>query len=139
MPIYETGEDLKREKEAAEYLAEKWGVVFFKKIGHDRIDFRITKNKEVIAFCEIKTRYKKFEEIERWGGFYFSFDKWKIAKLNNDVSGLPLIIVYIMEDGLYWAKFEDFEKRKVFYNGRTDREDGLEDCVLLDAKVFKKI
>ena len=140
-PLYETASDLNRESKIAEFLETAWGCSFNKLSIKYGLDFAITVNDRVKAFCEIKTRNYSMPEIANMGGYLLSIGKWMSAKHLSESSGLPFLLIVCATDALYQGRFTEFKHNNVLLRGRKDRNDwqDIEPCVLLDTKRFKKL
>lgn len=140
-PLYETESDLNRESKIAEFLETAWQCSFKKLSIKYALDFALTVDGKVKAFCEIKTRNYTMNEIQSMGGYLLSIGKWTAAKQLCDSSGLPFVLIVSAKDALYKGRFIDFKPDDVLLRGRKDRNDwqDVEPCVLLKTNRFKRI
>ena len=140
-PLYETGEDLERERNVADAVASIWDCSFAKLPIKYGLDYAIRADKGVVAWAEVKCRNYAMSDIGRLGGYMLSLDKWMAAKSLSQSTGLPFLLIVNALDGLYYAKFQTFLAMRVDFMGRRDRNDwqDMEPCVLLDVKSFNRL
>jgi hypothetical protein len=140
-PTYETQEDLDIENKIASLLEKTWNCDMVKMPVRYHLDFVMKRNGKAVAFCEIKTRSRTMEAINKLGGYLLDIGKWSSAKQLVDCSGLPFILVVCTLDGTYYARFTEFVPKGVDVKGRTDRNDWQDvgPCVVLDTQLFKRI
>jgi hypothetical protein len=106
------------------------------------LDYAFTRKNRVVAFCEIKVRNYSMQQIQQFGGYLLSVDKWLAAKSLSQVTKTPFVLVVQTNGGLYYSSFKDeFLHDGVTLGGRTDRSDwqDVEPCVLLNIKRFQQI
>ena len=140
-PLYETDSDLNKESKIARFLEVAWGCSFKKLPIRYALDFALTVDDTVKAFCEIKTRNYSMKEIQSMGGYMLSIGKWMAAKQLSEASGLPFVLIVCTTDALYQGRFVSFKPDSVSLKGRKDRNDwqDIEPCILLNANQFKRI
>lgn len=140
-PQYETDADLQRESAVIERFKSKWNVEVEKLPVRYYLDYIMHRGDKTLAFCEIKTRNVKIQQIKDWGGFILSLSKWISAKNIVEATGLPFILIYRTFDGDYYNKITEFTHDGIYYRGRTDRNDwqDMEPCVMLNADRFKEL
>jgi hypothetical protein len=139
--MYESDEDLERESVVVRALEMAWKCKMIKLPIKYHLDFVVTRADKAVAFCEIKTRNYTWAEIDAFGGYLISIDKWMSAENLNRISGLPFLLIVKAKDDLYYATFTEFKPDDVVVRGRTDRKDwqDIEPCVLLDTKRFNRL
>ena len=140
-PQYETDADLQRESAVIERFKSKWNVEVEKLPVRYYLDYIMHRGDKTLAFCEIKTRNVKIQQIKDWGGFILSLSKWISAKNIVEATGLPFILIYRTFDGDYYNKITEFTHDGIYYRGRNDRNDwqDMEPCVMLNADRFKEL
>ena len=138
---YETQKDLDGEKKMAQIMEGKWACQMFKLPIKYHLDYAITRNDQIIAFCEMRSRKYSLEKLNEMGGFYISLEKWKSAKQLYDLTELPFIMALETPYALYYAMFKEFKPDGYTISGRKDRGDwqDIEPCVLLNTKRFTKL
>jgi hypothetical protein len=135
---YETQKDLDGEKKMAQIMEGKWACQMFKLPIKYHLDYAITRNDQIIAFCEMRSRKYSLEKLNEMGGFYISLEKWKSAKQLYDLTELPFIMALETPHALYYAMFKEFKPDGYTISGRKDRGDwqDIEPMVLLDTNRF---
>jgi len=74
------------------------------------VDFFMTKDKQVRAICEVRTRADRYEDVQKWGGMFLNYRKLSKALDMSQHLQLPfLFIAYFMQDNLlvYWKITDD--------------------------------
>jgi len=115
-PMYESHESLHAERTVAEFLSKKWGCSVFKLPIKYKIDFAFVKDNRVVAWAEIKERSRKYDEM------FISLDKWLAGKEISLSTGIPFVVVFAFDDGIYWRSVQGDDPRIVI-GGREDRGD----------------
>jgi hypothetical protein len=144
-PRYETPEDEARERAIAEELARIWRVRLIKLRDLYPCDWAIlAKDAEtILAYVEIKDRNgHSMEQLDRWGGVFFSALKWGLCSHLCRVSDRPFIFVPKAASVLYayktWAQHMHLHDG-VNLGGRRDRgdPDDIEPVIMLRAHRFR--
>lgn len=139
--LYEKQEDLDRESAVARVLEVAWNCSMAKLAIKYHLDYVAKRGDTAAAFCEIKSRSYSMEQIDRFGGYLLSINKWSSAESLYRASSLPFILVVCATDGIYYASFTTFKPDSVVVRGRKDRNDwqDIEPCVLLNTSRFTKL
>jgi hypothetical protein len=140
-PLYETQKNLNVERDVATLLEDKWKCSVVKMPIKYGLDFTLTRNGEITAFCEIKCRNYNLNQLDRMGGYFISLGKFISAKTLVEFTKLPFFLVLKTTDGIWYRKFTEFDGLKFVVNGRKDRGDwqDVEPMVLLETKLFNKV
>lgn len=135
-PLYESDNDLQNEKQIIKLLSHKWGCSFYKLPIRYHLDYAATRNKEVVAYVEVKARNYSMQQIDSMGGYMLSVGKIVAAKN----MWLPSIVVVKLIDGIYQCRIDE-GLFPVHIMGRTDRGDNqdVEPCVLIPSTKFKLV
>lgn len=144
MPLYETKEDIGREREVASRLSEKYHVDFVKMPKTWPVDWAcVDKSDNVLAFVEIKCRHNyTYEWMDRNGGLIL--DVRKLVAFDNLIrtSGLSCTLAIQFKGGdIYtWTHREGLARPfRIVVAGRRDRDDGMEACAIIPMSFFKLI
>jgi hypothetical protein len=140
-PIYETTEDLKNERDVADYLSSIWGCEFVKlKISYG-LDFAVVKGNEVVSVAEVKCRNYTSDQIDRLGGLMLSASKAHRAGEWMNRHEIQFLLIAKLKDGLFISAIEDWSPYDVKIAGRTDRGDwqDVEPCCMIPMSEFKKM
>jgi hypothetical protein len=98
--IFEKQEDLQREKKAIETFVNRFGGSY-KKLSPDDVDYRVyDKNKNLIAYVEVKSRLKKVKDA-----FPLPIAAKKVTKLCD--KRLNPTIIWACEDGILYGKIQE--------------------------------
>jgi len=98
--IFEKQEDLQREKKAIETFVNRFGGSY-KKLSPDDIDYRVyDKDKNLIAYVEVKGRLKKVKDA-----FPLPIAAKKVTKLCD--KRLNPTIIWACEDGILYGKIQE--------------------------------
>jgi hypothetical protein len=121
--IFESEEDLKREKKAIETFVNVFNGSY-KKLDQFDIDFKLLdENKKVIGYAEVKGRIKNMSDA-----YPLPIAIRKISKLVD--KRLNPIIIWACEDGIIYGR-PDKLKGVIQYGGRPNREGALNDSELM--------
>lgn len=140
-PMYETPEDLKNEKDVANYLSGLYGCDFVKlKISYG-LDFAIVKNSLMVATAEIKCRNYTSAQIDNWGGLMLSATKAHRAHEWFLVHRIPFLLIAKLKDGIFVANIGDWGAYRIEMTGRTDRNDwqDIEPCCIIPMNNFDRV
>lgn len=138
-PYYETSKDLDREKQIAQVLNDAWNCTLVKMSVKYHLDYAITRNEEVVGYCELKSPNYALADFKRFGGFFISLDKFMAARRLYEATKSPCMIVINATDGVWYATFHDAILTSIKIKGRKDRNDwqDMEPCVVLNTDQFK--
>lgn len=121
--IFETEEDLRREKKAIETFVNIFGGTYQKLDPRD-IDYKIfDKDKTLIAYAEVKGRIRTM-----LNAYPLPISARKVVKL-EDKRLLP-VIIWACEDGIIYGKINNL-KGEVKWGGRTPRDHSFDDSELM--------
>ena len=140
--LYESAENLDKERDVALFLEEKWKCEAVKMPIKYGLDYTFRRNKELVGFCEIKCLNYELSQFDRMsGGYFISLGKFMSAKSLVEFTKLPFFLVLDTNDGIYYRKFTNFENLRFTVNGRKDRSDwqDVEPMVLLETDLFTKM
>lgn len=132
-PMYETQEDLQRERQVMERLCEAWKVGCQKLPTKYVIDYGMLRDEKVVAWLEIKCRSKKYDEM------ILSAAKWFAGKDLARQTALSFVLVYAFPDSsIHYLTIEPDMNPEIRFEGRTDRNDwqDREPCVILPLEWF---
>jgi hypothetical protein len=138
-PIYESKQDLDREKQLSTILSEAWSCSFVKMPIKYHLDYAMLRDEKIVGFCEMKSPNYSLADFRRFGGFFISLDKFMSSNKLNGTTMLPCFIVLNALDGVWYASFHDAKLTAIKMKGRKDRNDwqDMEPCVVLDTDQFK--
>lgn len=114
--MYETVDDLNREKDVADLMALSWNCTAHKLPIHYEVDFALTRCDNIKAWAEVKCRSRTYDVM------YVSLHKWKAGKELSRVTGLPFLLVYGVNGKVYWTKADELQPTFCM-GGRADRND----------------
>lgn len=140
--LYESPENLEKERAVALFLEEKWKCEAVKMPIKYGLDYTFRRNKELVGFCEIKCLNYELSQFDTMSnGYFISLGKFMSAKSLVEFTKLPFFLVLNTIDGIYYRKFTEFDNLKFTVNGRKDREDwqDVEPMVLLETALFTKL
>lgn len=100
------------ETKIIDFIEQHWNVesIRTQESKYCPIDFFMTKDKQVRAICEVRTRADSFEDVKKWGGMFLNYRKLSTALKMSKQLQLPfLFIAYFMKDNLlvYWKITDD--------------------------------
>jgi hypothetical protein len=138
-PLYETAEDLDNEREVVKRLKDCWRLTEVKKLPRSYgLDYRLIRDGEIVAFCEIKCRNLSFGYGD---GFHLSLNKVMRARAMMDVTQRHCVLVVRFSDGK--IRYADFEHHKDGCRdiGRVDRDDpaDIEPGCVFPWSTFKEL
>jgi hypothetical protein len=121
--IFETAEDLIREKKAIETFVKTFGGSYQKLDPYD-IDYKIfDKNKKVIGYVEVKGRIRTMRDA-----YPMPISAHKVIKLID--KRLNPLIIWACEDGIIYGRPENLVGQ-VKQGGRPPREGAVSDIELM--------
>ena len=103
---------LELETKIIEFIQQHWNVesIRTQQSKYCPVDFFMTKDKQVRAICEVRTRADSFDDVKKWGGMFLNYRKLSTALKMSKQLQLPfLFIAYFMKDNLlvYWKITDD--------------------------------
>ena len=121
-PRYESPEDLKNEKEIADFVERKYGIMLRKMPDRYYIDFMAFKDQSAVGVVEIKRRYRT---VGKFSTLFLNLDKWTHGTKFFYDHGLPVSFVVGFDDGIYRYKYQTEDKQmfQIKFAGREDRGD----------------
>jgi hypothetical protein len=123
MTIFETEEDLRREKKAIELFVSLFGGSYQKLDPFD-IDFKVfDKDKKLIAYAEVKGRIRTMRDA-----YPLPVAAKKIVKLID--KRLSPILIWSCEDGIIYGKANKLHG-EIKWGGRPPRTDSSSDNELM--------
>lgn len=121
--IFETEEDLRREKKAIEIFVNTFGGSY-KKLDPQDIDYKIFDKKgELIAYAEVKGRVRTMN-----AAYPLPIALRKISKLAD--KRLNPLVIWACEDGIIYGKVNKL-KGEIKWDGRVPRENSFNDSELM--------
>lgn len=135
--IYETKQDIQRERSVAEKLAELWQAQARHLPRLYPVDVAMLRNGRVVAFLEIKNRTRPYTDFSRF--YRISLHKYVEMTKLKATTDLPVLLVVRFGCGtIAYRQTELNDKPTVVYSGRVDRNDpaDLEPHVELPIKDF---
>ena len=136
-PLYESQQDLLRERDVADQLSYRWNCEIYKMPVRYQIDWAMLRGGELKAFAELKIRNN---EIGRYETFMISLGKWVYGNQLSVISGVPFLVVVRWSDGLFWHE-AGTAPITISMGGRFDRNDSqdFEPMVHISTSAFKRI
>lgn len=123
MTIFETEQDLIREKKAIELFVKIFDGSFKKLDPHD-IDYKVfDKDKNLIAYAEVKGRIRSMRDA-----YPLPISVKKLIKLID--KRLNPVIIWACEDGIIYGKASKL-KGEIKWGGRAAREGSSNDAELM--------
>lgn len=123
MTIFETDQDLIREKKAIETFVNVFGGSF-KKLGAQDIDFKVfDKNGELIAYAEVKGRLKSMSSAYPLPVALSKLSKLIAKRLNP-------VMIWACDDGIIYGKVFSLVGQ-VRMGGRTPRDGSNTDVEMM--------
>ena len=140
-PLYETPEDLAREREVADILEEAWSCSLHKLPLSYHLDFCGCRGKEILSFIEVKVR-KCLPTTYR--SIMLSLNKFQHGLHYAVSTGCPFLFVVAFKDGsIYHKNLCDVpEEFPLEFGGRTKntRDDfDVEPCILIAMEDMKEL
>jgi hypothetical protein len=121
--IFETEEDLRREKKAIEIFVNIFGGSYQKLDPRD-IDYKIfDKDKNLIAYAEVKGRIRTMSN-----SYPLPISARKVVKLTD--KRLNPVVIWACEDGIIYGKVNNL-KGEIKFGGRPQRENSFDDSELM--------
>jgi hypothetical protein len=121
--IFETEEDLRREKKAIETFVNTFNGSY-KKLDPQDIDYKVFDKKgELIAYVEVKGRIRTMNSA-----YPLPVALRKISKLSD--KRLNPLVIWACEDGIIYGKVNKL-KGEVKLGGRTPRDNSFTDSELM--------
>jgi hypothetical protein len=121
--IFETEEDLRREKKAIEIFVNIFGGSYQKLDPRD-IDYKIfDKDKNLIAYAEVKGRIRTMSN-----SYPLPISARKVVKLTD--KRLNPVVIWACEDGIIYGKVNNL-KGEIKFGGRLQRENSFDDSELM--------
>lgn len=121
--IFETEEDLRREKKAIDTFVSTFGGSY-KKLDPKDIDYKVFDKKgELIAYAEVKGRVRTMN-----AAYPLPIAARKIVKLADKI--LNPLIIWCCEDGIIYGKV-NMLKGEIKWGGRTPRDNSFNDSELM--------
>lgn len=137
-PIYENEANRQAEKVAAKKI-EAWANCELTKMPYkDHIDWKATRNGELVALIEFKQRTNKRQQ---YATYMVAHKKWLNGLAMASKYGVPFLLCIQWTDGLHYLVCKDDTPVIVASGGRTDRNDkrDIEQMVYIDTSLFKMI
>lgn len=123
MTIFETDEDLRREKKAIELFVSLFGGSY-KKLDPFDIDYKIfDKDNKLIAYAEVKGRIRTMRDA-----YPLPIGAKKLVKLID--KRLSPVLIWSCEDGIIYGKANNLYG-EIKWGGRPPRKDSLTDNELM--------
>ena len=123
MTIFETEQDLIREKKAIELFVSIFGGSY-KKLDPLDIDYKIfDKEGKLIAYAEVKGRIKTMRMA-----YPLPISARKIVKLID--KRIAPVAIWACEDGIIYGKVDKL-KGEIKWGGRSPRENSIDDSELM--------
>jgi len=120
-PIYETEEDLKREKIVRNEIEKTWGVVTEKLPYKELVDVMLLVDGVCVGWAEIKNRDNHHD---KYPTLMISLNKCEAGFIRSRLTGKPFYIVVKWSDGFtLYHKLEDLKSFDIGIGGRWDRND----------------
>jgi hypothetical protein len=148
-PMYETEEDLAREREIIKRLCNAWRCEAAKLPIKYALDYALIRDEQIIAWCEVRDRSGgrgwSFDELDEMGGYMLSLAKWDMARTLSYLSHLPFTLVVKCTDATRAATFShgNFLPYRPSMAGRTFESRGdwqdVEPCVFIPIENFDRV
>lgn len=120
---FENGKDLKREQRAIEYFVKRFEGTY-KKLGPNDVDYKVfDKNKNLIAYAEVKGRYRSISNC-----YPLPVACRKVVKLCD--KRLSPVIIWACDDGIVYGKPYEINGN-IKWGGRKPREGASNDQELM--------
>jgi hypothetical protein len=128
-PRYETSEDLKNERDIADFIEKKYKLILRKMPDRYFIDFMaFRENGTPVAVIETKRRR---HSLGKYDTIFLSLAKWNHGRQFHHENHIPFAFIVALDDGIYKYKYEsvdacgyDNKSLKIKWGGRDDRGDG---------------
>jgi hypothetical protein len=123
MMIFETEQDLIREKKAIEVFVKTFGGSY-QKLDPLDVDFKIfDKDNKLIAYAEVKGRIRTMRDA-----YPLPISTKKIVKLID--KRIPSVIIWCCEDGIIYGKTHKLAGT-IKWGGRAPRDDSFNDSEMM--------
>jgi len=131
-PLYETSEDLGRERDVVANIEKRWSCQAQKLPMRYKLDYALMRNGKVSAWAEIKCRG------QRYATYLISLDKVSAGLRLSEISSLPFLIVVRYDDGTYYCTVTKDLVYDIEWGGRKDRNDpeDQEPVLMIPMKFF---
>lgn len=134
---YETPEDREREAQVAKRAARVWKCEAIPLPRFYPLDYGFLRDGRLRAWVEIKCKNCASTKSPF---FILSASKWKTGLEYSERFGVPFILIFAFEDGIFYLVIDDM-KPPLKWNGRKDRGDSqdMEPVVYLKIDQFKPL
>lgn len=138
-PIYETRDDIAREKAVADWIASHWSVDVCKNPRLYAVDYCAMRGGGLVAWLEIKNRTYSRDQLHQWGGYMMGASKVAGMAYLMSVSKKPAFLCVNLAGEVYAMKYNPDTFYRTEYRGRVDRgdPDDMEPCVMFPMHEFK--
>lgn len=135
-PIYENGEDRRKERKVADALEKTWNCGAIQLGFGYAADLLLFYKNKAVCWGEVKCRNVDFGVYPT---LYLSFQKMCNLQNIHTVSGLPVLVIANYNDGIYWHKLKP--PYQIEIGGRRDRGDpnDIEPLAVIPMESFKKL
>lgn len=137
-PIYETDADVTREKDVADWLADRWSISVCKNPRLYAVDYCAMRDGILASWLEIKNRSYTKDQIDKWGGYMMGATKVAGMALLIGVSKRPAFLCVNLAGEIYSMRYKPDALYKTEYRGRADRgdPDDMEPCLMFPMSEF---
>ena len=139
-PIYETNKDLSNEGKVKKVVESKWGIKLEKLDRRQKIDFVMTRGKEIKGWVEVKCRNYDWEQIDRFGGYMVSLQKWISGRTLSSITDKPFFLVVSCKGDVRYLNCNT-DNVTFEIGGRRDRNDAMdiEPVAIVPVSEFVKV
>ena len=136
-PIYETDEDLKKERSLSDVISKSWKCELQKLQPRDPFDYAAVRDGKVVAFVEMKNRTN---ECGKYDTYMISMTKLMHARSIKEATEIQSILAVKWTDSVGWVKLNNITAH-VTMGGRFDRNDpqDVEPVCHIDMRDFVMI
>lgn len=140
-PFFETDEQMALEREVMEKVCHAWRCCAAKLPIKYHLDYALHRDKDVIAWCEIRIREYSFARLEELGGYMLALSKWEYAGQLVQYTKRPFVLVVKATDATRAAVFEELPDLAPSISGRASPRDwqDIEPCVFIPIADFKRV
>ncbi len=137
-PTYETQNHLSEEKGVVKEIEKTWACQAVKLPKAYQLDYAIIRQKEVVAWLEIKCRNVLHGEYPT---FMLSLNKWLAGERLARDTGKGFLLVVRYRDSLRYVNAKGISNPEIGFGGRVDRGDwqDQEPCVFIPTRFFTNI
>lgn len=137
-PTYETGSDLRAEREIVQYLSDKWGLFPQKLPTRYILDYAFSDRKSIKCFVEIKDRKVP---VNQYPDYMISVQKVMFAKALTETTKIKCGLVVRWNCGTVGVIDLLSSPDAVRWGGRNDREDlqDMEPCIYWNLDRFTSL